>query len=676
MAELDKKVNHVFGGKVVRKDLVRKVKVGANVPVYVLEYLLGKYCATDDPLAIDAGLNIVNGILSENFINPDEANKAQSWVKEKGSYTFIDKVKVRLVASQDKYWAELINFTENHIHIPDELIRKYERLLEGGIWAQVEMEYRYDDEPSGKRSPFWIKSLNPIQVSHYDHEEYKEGRKQFTTNEWLDFLLRSIGMESAKFSRRLKLLFLSRLIPMVETNYNFVELGPRGTGKSFVYREVSPYAILVSGGKTTVPNLFYSMSGKGKIGLVGLWDVVAFDEVAGMDLRERDVIDIMKDYLEAGSFSRGKEEITAKASVCFLGNVNQPVEVLVKTSHLFQPLPDKMRDPALIDRFHFYLPGWEVPKMANDMFTAHYGFVVDYIAEAFQELRKHNCTEVLDKYFSLGNHLNARDAKAVRKTLSGFIKLLHPDGNFTKDEIREYLNLAVEGRRRVKEQLKKMLSFEYSQTSFSFIDHETHEEFFIGVPEEGGRDLISQDPLAPGSVYTTFVSDDGRATLYRIEVGVAPGTGKLKSSGSMNKSMKDSLKRAFDYFNAHKVEYGVGREFDTSDFHVEGVDLLHTNIDCEIGAAFFVALYSALKKRQVRAATLILGDISIQGNVKPIPSLNEPLQIGMDNGARRACIPIENKRHFHDVPADIVEKVDPIFYGDPMVAAQKCLSGD
>lgn len=676
MSELDKKVNQVFGGKVVRKDLVRKVKVGANVPVYVLEYLLGKYCATDDPRAIEAGLNLVNTTLSENFINPDEANKAQSWVKEKGSYTFIDKVKVRLVASEDKYWAELVNFTENHVHIPDALIRKYERLLEGGIWAQVDMEYRYDDEKSGKKSPFWIKTLNPIQLAYYDHEEYKNGRKQFTTDEWIDFLLRSIGMESSRFNKRQRLLLLSRLIPMVETNYNFVELGPRGTGKSFVYREVSPYAILVSGGKTTVPNLFYSMSGKGKIGLVGLWDVVAFDEVAGMDLKERDVIDIMKDYLEAGSFSRGKEEIIAKASMCFLGNINQPIEVLVKTSNLFQPLPDKMRDPALIDRFHFYSPGWELPKMSNELFTQHYGFVVDYIAEAFQELRKYNYTEALDKYFSLGTHLNARDAKAVRKTVSGFIKLLHPDGNYTKDEMKEYLNIALEGRRRVKEQLKKMLSFEYSQTSFSHIDHETQEESFIGVPEEGGRDLISQDPLAPGTVYTTFISNEGNAALYRIEVGTAPGTGKLKFSGGMNKSMKDSLKRAFDYLNSRKVELGIGREFDTTDFHIEGVDLLHTNIDCEIGVAFFVAMYSALKKKSVRPATLILGDLSIQGNIKPIPSLNEPLQIGMDNGAKRACIPIENKRHFFDVPADIIEKVDPIFYGEPIVAAQKCLNWD
>ena len=672
MALLDKKVNEVFGGKVVRKDLVRKIKVGANVPVYVLEYLLGKYCATDDEMAIDAGLRLVNTTLAKNFINPDEANKAQSWVKEKGQYTFIDKVKVQLLARDDKYWAELVNFSNNHIHIPDKFVKQYERLLEGGIWAQVELMYRYDEEQRGTRSPFWITKLEPIQLASYEHEAFLAGRAQFTTEEWIDLLLRSIGLESTGMDKRLKLLYLSRLIPIVETNFNFVELGPRGTGKSYVYRETTPYAILISGGKTTVANMFYNMNTR-KVGLVGLWDVVAFDEVGGINLSDGYIVDIMKDYLESGSFSRGREEITAKASICMLGNINQPVDVLVKSSHLFQPFPDGLKDPALIDRLHFYFPGWEIVKMSTEMFTNHYGFVVDYLAEAFRELRKENFTECLDKYFSLGSHLNARDAKAVRKTVSGFLKLLHPDGNFSKEEIEEYLKIAIECRRRVKEQLKKMLSYEYSHTSFSYIEQETREEKFVGVPEEGGRDLISPDPLPPGSVYTTFVSTDGRAALYRIEVGLSAGTGKLKTSGGMSKSMKDSLSRAFDYLKAHKVEYGIARDVDTTDFHVEGVDLLNTNIDCQIGVAFFVALYSALKKQPLRPATLVLGDLSIQGNIKPLPSLTEPLQVGMDNGARRACIPIENKRHFFDVPADVVEQVDPIFYGEPMVAAQKVL---
>ena len=674
MSKLDKKVNEVYGGKVVRKDLVRKVKVGANVTIFVLEYLLGKYCATDDSHAIEAGLNIVNRTLSENFINPDEANKAQSRVRELGKYTIIDKVKVRLLASEDKYWAELINFCHNYVHVPTHFIKEYERLLEGGIWAQIEIEYLYDEEKSGKKSPFWIKELIPIQLAFYDHDEFLQGRSKFTTEEWIDFIIRSIGLEPANMERRTKFLQISRLIPMVESNFNFIELGPRGTGKSFVYREITPYAILVSGGKTTVANLFYNMSSR-KIGLVGLWDVVAFDEVGGMDLHQKDVVDILKDYMEAGSFSRGKEEITAKASMCFLGNMNQPVDILVKSNHLFQPLPEKMMDPALIDRFHFYSPGWEISKMTSDLFTDHYGFVVDYMAETFRELRKHNFTEVLDRYFSLGSHLNARDSKAVRKIVSGFVKILHPDGAVSKEEVEEYLQIALEGRRRVKEQLKKMLSFEYSHTSFSYIDNETYEEKFVGVPEEGGRDLIPQDPPAPGTVYTSFISPEGKAALYRIEVARLSGTGKLTTSGGMNSSMKDSLKRAFTYLKAHKVEYGIGKEMDNNDLHVQSVDLLNTNIDGETGVAFFVALYSVLKDRPVKAASIVVGDLTIQGNIKALGSLTESLQIAMDNGAKCACIPIENKRHFFDVPADILEKVDPIFYGEPMVAAQKCLGG-
>jgi len=454
MTQFDQKVNQVFPGKVVRKDLVRKVKVGANIPVYVLEYLLGKYCATDEEMAIQAGLLIVNDIISKNVINPDEANKAKAWVKEQGEYTFIDKVKVRLVASEDKYWAELINFNDNYIHIPNHFIRTYERLLEGGVWSEVNLQYMYDEEQRGRKSPFWISDLKPIQLASFDFEEYQSGREKFTTGEWIDFLITSTGLEPEQFAERQKLLLLIRLIPMVETNFNLVELGPRGTGKSFVYREISPFSILVSGGKTTVANLFYNMASR-KVGLVGLWDVVAFDEVGGMDLHEKDVVDILKDYMESGSFSRGREEITANASMCFLGNVNQPIDVLTKTSHLFQPLPEKMTDPALIDRFHYYLPGWELPKMSKELFTNRYGFVVDYLAEAFRETRRSNFTEKMDFYFSLGDHLNARDAKAVRKTVSGLVKLIHPDGQVTKDEMRTYLQIALEGRRRVKEQLKK-----------------------------------------------------------------------------------------------------------------------------------------------------------------------------------------------------------------------------
>jgi len=672
MKELNGKINQIFPGKVVRKDLVRKVKVGANVPVYVLEYLLGKYCATDDELAIQAGMILLDEIIARQVINPDEANKIQSRVKEKGEYTLIDKVKVRLLASEDKYWAELSNFGHSFIHVPGNYVTKYERLLEGGVWCEVKLQYMYDEEARGTKSPFWIKELRPIQLASFDFEEYQTKRAEFTTSEWIDLLITSIGLEPAAFDERTKLLILVRMIPLAENNYNLIELGPRGTGKSFVYREISPFSILVSGGKTTVANLFYNM-GSRQVGLVGLWDTVAFDEVGGMDLKERDVVDILKDYMESGSFSRGREEITAKASICFLGNVNQPIDVLVKTSHLFQPLPEKMMDPALIDRIHYYLPGWDFSKMSRHLFTNDYGFVVDYLAEALRESRKLNYTEKLDRYFSLGDHLNARDAKAVRKTVSGLIKLIHPDGNVTKEELIIYLKIALEGRRRVKEQLKKMLSFEYAQTSFSYIDKETRLETIVGVPEEGGRDLISPDPLPPGSVYSVHVETSGAPGLFRIEVGTSAGTGKLQLSGGLNRIMKESLQRAFTYLRSHKVEYGIGREMDTTNFFVECVNLLGSEVDPPMGVAFYVAIYSALKKRSLKAATIILGDMTIQGNIKALANVQEPLQIGMDNGAMRACIPIENKRQYLEVPADIVEKVDAIFYSEPMVAVQKSL---
>jgi len=670
MTELDRKATTVFAGKVVRKDLARQVKVGANVPTYVLEYLLGKYCATDDLVAIEAGLRMVNNTLADNFVRPDEATKAQSRVKEQGQHRFIDKVKVRL--DETKYWAELVNFGHRYVNVPDHLVRKYERLLEGGVWAQVTMEYMQDEVVSGRARPFFITELEPIQLASFNLDQYRAGRTEFTTSEWIDLLLRSVGLEPTGMDQRLKLLLLARLIPMAERNCNFIELGPRGTGKSFVYREVTPYAILISGGTTTVPSLFYNMA-TGKIGLVGLWDVVAFDEVAGIRFKDKTAVQIMKDYMEAGSFSRGREELIAEASMVFVGNINVSVDVLVKTSHLFRPMPEDMQDMALIDRLHFYLPGWEVPKLAQDAFTDHYGFVVDYLAEALRELRKQNFAEAVDRHFSLGSHLNARDAKAVRKTVAGFVKLLHPDFEFTRDELREYLALALEGRRRVKEQLKKMGGFEYYRTSFSYIEHDTMQEHFVGVPEEGGRDLIAPDPLAPGSVYTAAMTGGDKVALHRIELGRMAGSGKLRVTGSPDRPMKDSIITAFDYIRSRKRDLGIERDVDSYDFHVQVVDLMASKEGSEAGVAFFVALYSLLKDKPVLPGLVILGEMTIQGNVVPVRSLAEPLQVAMDNGARRVLVPIGNKRQFLEVPSDVIEKVDPIFYGDPLTAALKGL---
>ena len=672
MPGLDQKANAVFAGKLVRKDLVRKVKVGANVPVYVLEYLLGKYCATDDTFAIEEGLKLVNTILANNFVRPDESNKVQAFVREKGRCSIIDKIKVRYLAEEDKYWAELVNFGHKYIHVPDKYVRQYELLLMGGIWAQIDIKHEYDEEVRGRRSPFWIEKIKPIQVGSFDLEGYVLNRKQFTSEEWIDLLLRSIGLEPSFFDRRKKLLFITRLIPLCEPNFNFIELGPRGTGKSYAYQEVSPYAILLTG-PTTVANLFYNMR-TGKMGLVGLWDAVAFDEVADLQKMPKEVVTTLKTYCESGTFARGKEALSAHASIVMFGNTNQPVEVMVQSSHLFMPLPDVIReDMAFLDRIHFYLPGWEIAKMKNEFFTEHYGFVVNYLAEALRDLRRHNFTEVIDRYFSLGSHLNARDVRAVRKTVSGLVKLIYPDGEISREELAELVEVALEGRRRVKEQLKKMGSFEYHQTSFSYIDKETREEHFVGVPEQGGRSAISADPLPPGSVYTASVDDQGRVGLYRLEVGCSPGTGKLRITGGIEGSMKESIQRAFSYILAHKVKMGIGKMIDTTDFHVEAIDLLSNRVPCEPGVALIIAIFSVLKKQPSISALIVMGDLSIQGNIKPVRSLVEPLQVAMDNGAKRALIPLENKRNFLEVSGDIIERVDPIFYSDPMTAAMKSL---
>ena len=670
MPELDRKATEIFAGKVVRKDLVRQVKVGANVPTYVLEYLLGKYCATDDPIAVEAGLRLVNNTLADSIIRPDEAMKAQSRVKERGQQRYIDKVLVRL--DGNKYWAEVVNFGQRFVHIPDAFVRRYERLLEGGVWAQVDIEFRAEEAVGGKVRPFFITDLKPIQLADFNLDDYCAARGELTTDEWLDLLIRSIGFEPPFFSRRLKLLTLMRLVPMVQRNFNLIELGPRGTGKSYVYRDLSPYSILISGGKTTVANLFYNMSTR-KVGLVGMWDVVAFDEVAGIQFSDKSAIQILKDYMESGSFSRGREELVAEASMVFGGNINQPVDVLIRTGTLFQPLPEAMQDMALIDRLHFYLPGWEMPKMRNEFFTDRYGFVVDYLAEAFRELRRKNFTEAFDRHFSLGGHLNTRDAKAVRRAVSGLVKLLHPAGDPGREEIQEYLELALEGRRRVKEQLKKMGAFEYYQTSFSYFDTATMQERFVGVPEEGGQRLISQDPMAPGGVYTATLTDSDTVGLHRIEVGRMSGSGKLRVTGNPDRSMKQSILTAFDYIRANKTRLGIDRDVGSYDFHVQIVDLMQSKEGSQGGVAFFVALYSLLREKPVQAGLVVLGEMTIQGNVLPVRSLVEPLQVIMDNGAKRVLIPIGNRRHFLEVPPDILERVDPIFYSEPLAAALKAL---
>jgi ATP-dependent Lon protease len=670
--DLDKKATGVFAGKVVRKDLLHQIKGGENVPSYVLEYLLGKYCASDNDEEIRIGVDAVKETLTTNYFRHDEANKAQAMVEQKGRHRFIDRIEVRFLPSENKYWASMDHFGYTKIHIPEDFYRRFERLLEGGIWAIVDVEYRMSEEGK-KDSPFYIVELKPIQLARFDLDEYLENRRAVTRDEWIDLLLRSVGLEPLRMERRLKILLLTRLIPFVEKNYNFIELGPRGTGKSYAFSEMSPYCMLLSGGKASTANLFYN-NARRQVGLVGHWDVVAFDEVGGMKITDPDAVQIMKDYMANGRFSRGVTQVLADASLVFIGNLNQPVESLVQNSatDLFQPLPREF-DLALLDRMHFYLPGWEVPKNSKDMLTVHYGFVTDYVAEAFRALRKQNRFDETERVFRFGSHVEGRDATAAKKTVSGLLKILHPGGGWTKEELTEYVELALEGRRRVKEQLKKRGSFEFYKTSFSYIDRESDTERSVGVPEQGGAGVISQDPLPPGTVYTTAVDSEAKVALFRIEVTLTAGTGKLRTPTGLERSLKESLNRAFSYLQNVKDKLGLAQMLTQKDVYAEAVDLSGGRIECACGVAFFAAIISAVRNRQVQAGTVILGDLTIQGNIKGPTSIMEPLQLALEAGAARALVPVSNKAQFAGLPEDVIERLDVVFYGDVDRAVLKTL---
>ncbi|MFO0590904.1 MAG: protease Lon-related BREX system protein BrxL [Polyangiaceae bacterium] len=661
---LDRKLFDAFAGKVVRKDLLHQIKGGENVPSYVLEYLLGRYCSSDDDADIQAGIAAVKDTLQKNYFRQDEANKAQALVERDGRHRFIDRIEVRFVPSETKYWASMDNFGYSRIHIPDEFHRRYERLLEGGIWALVDLEFRVPDEPGKGASPFHVVDLKPIQLARFDFDEFCEARRAFTTEEWLDVLTRSVGIEPARLDARRKMLLLTRLIAFVEKNYNLIELGPRGTGKSYAFSEFSPYAILISGGKASTANLFYN-NARRRVGLVGYWDVVAFDEVGGMKVTDPDAVQIMKDYMANGRFSRGITQVHADASLVFIGNLNQPVEQLVASAgtDLFQPLPKEF-DLAVIDRFHFYMPGWEVPKNSKALLTDHYGFVTDYLAEACRALRRQNRFDALEGQFRLGSHVEGRDANAIKRTVSGLLKLLFPGGEHTRDELRACLELAMEGRRRVKEQLKKRGSFEFHKTTFTWMDAADGRETVVAVPEQGGRGAISPDPLPPGTAYSSFTDQTARVGLLRIEIAIAPGAGKLRVPAGMPRGMKESLLRAWSLLQSAKERLGLTSAVAQRDFAVEAVDLSGGGADGECGVAFYLALVSALQGRPVQPGTVILGDLSVQGNIKQLPSILEALQTSLDNGGLRALVPLANKSQVAGLPEDIMEKMDLVFYGD------------
>ena len=673
MDELSRKLNQYFAGRVVRKDLTKKIKEGANVPVYVLEYLLGMYCATDDEDGINEGVETVKRILAENFVRPDEAEKVKSKIREIGKYTVIDKVSVKLNEKKDIYEAEFSNLGIKGVAISPTYVKQYEKLLCGGIWCIIKMDYYYDEEARGT-SPFNISNLTPIQMPNLDMEEILGGRKYFTKDEWIDVILRSIGMEPTRFENNVKWHLLARMIPLVENNYNLCELGPRGTGKSHVYKEISPNSILVSGGQTTVANLFYNMASR-QIGLVGLWDCVAFDEVAGITFKDKDGIQIMKDYMASGSFARGKEEKNASASMVFVGNINQSVDVLLKTSHLFEPFPEAMaNDTAFFDRMHYYIPGWEIPKMRPEFFTDEYGFITDYVSEFMREMRKRSFSDALDKFFKLGNNLNQRDVIAVRKTVSGLVKLIYPNGEFTRDDIEEILRYALVGRRRVKEQLKKIGGMEFYDVHFSYIDNETMSEEFVSVPEQGGGKIIPEGMGKPGHLYTIARGKSGMIGAYKIETQVISGTGKFERTGlGSDREAKESIETAFRYFRANSKNISGSISVTTKDYLMHVQDIHGVGMTSELALAAFVALCSGALGKPPQSQLVVLGSLSIGGTIIKVEELANVLQVCFDSGAKRVLLPMASAVDIPTVPPELFAKFQISFYQSPEDAVFKAL---
>ena len=689
---IKEKLRANFDGKIVRKDLTKKIKEGANVPVYVLEFLLGQYCSSDDPEIVENGVQTVKRILADNFVRPDEAQKILSMLRKKGSHTVIDMITVRLDIKKDCFFAEFSNLGLTNVPIADEYPEMFDRLLCGGIWCIVQLDYEMEGDANfgivdsdgfelkSKQkkqkdiSPISIRKLTPIQMPHIDIEELKTGRGAFTKEEWMDVMLRSIGMEPDSLNDREKWLLLTRMIPLVENNFNLCELGPRSTGKSHLYKEISPNSILVSGGQTTVANLFYNM-GRKTVGLVGLWDCVAFDEVAGIHFKDKDGIQIMKDYMASGSFARGKEEKAASASMVFVGNINQSVDVLLKTSSLFDPFPPEMgTDTAFLDRMHCYLPGWEIPKFRPEHFTNDYGFISDYLAEFIRELRKEQYGDALDKYFRLGKNLNQRDTIAVRKMVGGYLKLLYPDGKFSKEELEEVLRISLEMRRRVKEQLKKLGGMEFYDVNFSYIDLEDMSEHYVSVPEQGGGKLIPEGVCNPGQIYTVSHGKSGMIGVFRLESQMLPGNGKFERTGiGTDRDAKEASNTAFNFLKANGSRISGSISTTMKDYIINYQDLQGIGMTSTLALPTLIALCSIALGRPTLGSLVVLGEISISGTMIKVDELSNALQVCLDSGAKRVLIPATSMVDFATVPPDLMSAFQLIPYQSAEDAVFKAL---
>lgn len=672
--DLDKKALEHFRGYVVKKDLVGIIKGGVNVPAFVLEYLLANTCSTEDEEKLKEGMENVKKILRDHYVNPEESTLIQSRLREKGRFKIIDKISVNLDPQRDRYWANISNSNIKKANISDTLVNSHEKLLLGGIWAIIEMEYDPLITVGSTVYPFVVRDIKPIQLSGFDNSKIIEKRKNFTKDEWKTLLLRSAGYEphSEGLDERKLNLLLCRLIPLVEANFNMVELGPRSSGKSYIYKEITPYAILISGGQGSVAQLFVNNT-TGRVGAVGLWDTVCFDESTDKLFKDRDAIPLMKDYMESGSFSRAKGgEITGSASIILNGNINQPVETVLQNSHLFSPLSNEVNyDTAFLDRINFFFPGWEITKFSPDNFTKQFGFSTDYFSEVLKSQRKNTYYEAIDNYFTLGSHIKQRDSKSIRKIVSGLIKLMHPDGKYNKDDIREYIVLAMEMRRRVKEQLKRIGGMEFWDTNFSYIDKETQEEIFVGLPEERGSALIESNPLPPGVCYTS-TSDGENNSLVKVEVVVLKGSGKVTVTGTNNQEVKENIKNTYNYIRANeKSVLNDQHSLSGFDLNIQVTNLLGAYISGGIGCAAYVAIISAIYKKNLRAGLAVLGNISIGGAIERALNFADKVTMLSENGAKTILVPMDNLNEITSLPASILGKTDVPFYANSQMLLQK-----
>jgi len=655
---LDLKVLKIYPEYVIKKSLVRNLKIGYNVPTYVLEHLLGTYADLSDPRDIK-GVDSVREILEKHFLRPDMAELVKMQLRDKGFFRVIDRIDAWLDITKNEYIAGLQNLSIKNGVITDELVKEHPKMLLGGMWAIIDLIYDHNTYPG---RPFVVEKIHPIQLSNFIRDQFVDRRKEFTVGEWTDLIIRSIGLEPKKMDDRQKLFQLLRLVPLVEKNYNLVELGPRATGKSYIYREISPYSFLLSGGNTTVAQLFYNIATR-KVGLVGEWDLIAFDEVAGIQFKDKQALQMLKDFMESGTFAR-KVEVVAEAGIVFNGNINDDVQTLLKMSHLFEPFPVEMQDTALLDRIHAYLPGWEVAKLRAELFTDHFGFAIDYFSEVMRSLRGSSAVNAPDSYFNFGSQLNRRDEKAVRKTLSGFLKLLYPDGEYTKEAIEEVLAFSIECRRRVKEQLKKLGGLEFWDTNFSYIDKESKKETYVSVNEGGSKALISQDPLPPGVVYTVSITG-GKTTLLKVETIVVPGSGRQNISGGGTKA-KEALKTTISCISSNQRKYLPSNSaLKDYDIAVQLTPMIGSEVGDDITVAIFVSILSAIHKNTLKKGLGIIGDMTITGSLKTTLSFVDRVTMLAENGAKSITVPLEQMANLASVSMDTISKIIPIPIAGP-----------